>query len=1234
MLHDTQDISLINPTIGGKIFCELFINDSLIKVFLDTGASVSCIRTDVLKKFSKKPEIHKTDLELCAANRSSINVLGYIEAFIDFRTSTYPNFSKTVPLKHALIVCDGINQQCILGLDFLKVHQAVIDVTSKKLVLPDPQEQTRFEIPLIMTEFKRSNVEAIEINVVETKVNREVNLGFTPEQKETIKINPELCQEDQDMIFDVLNKHHKCFAWSVHDLRKSKLPEFRIEIIPGSVPYVAKWYRKSDQEQLIIKQQVDELLAANIIRPSDSQYACNPLVVAKKVPEGQPVEWRMVINYKGLNKITKPEQFEMTDIETLLHSLEGAKYFCKMDLFSGYYQLRVEEDSKKYTAFFTADNLYEFNYMPFGVRNAPAHFCRSVRQCFNDLIWRKVVILYMDDLLVAASDVHSLCEKLELVFARLSNFQLSVKPSKCSFGMYSVPLLGHIVSAEGVHTEPDRLETIQKLKAPTKVSELRSFLGFVGYYRKFVQNFSQIAQPLNVLLKKSTRFEWGTEQQQAYEELKARLVQPPILAHFDSKKSIEILSDASYKGLGGMLCQMHDGIRKPVCYASRTLAPAETRYSATDLECLCIVWLSQRFRHYIWNQPGLTFVTDCHALCALNKLAHPNSARLTRWQLRLQSLDFKIVYETGKNNHGPDCLSRLGWRDPTAEDEEDDPHTISEVADVDEVNSPPPLPSLCTVNAKDDLSMLLDAQMADPVTRTLIESCGKYTSDKKYTVSNGILYFQGKTDANPRFYVPAKLQLAFVKDMHESILLGHPGVPKTLDIIRARYYFPGLKKLVKEVVKTCLVCQKRKGNPEGRLGLTKNIFTEDMDIFDLVSVDISGPYPTSKRGNKYVILLVDYVSRFCIAKALRDTTADSCVRFLVEDVCCKFGLPRRILSDNGSCFTANLFKDLNTALGVKNVYTSPYHSEGNAVVEKEHFCYQQILSKFVTKNQRNWCKFLPSAIFGMNVTFQSSLKYSPHYIMFGREANLPLDITLDRVVNDPNVETRVAKMREVQKEASRNLTQALKAQKARRDLRYKNIEFQLDDLVMIHQNKVHLAETSRKLSLNWHGPYRIIEKLSPLNYVAKPVFDSKFPDRTHRVHISRLKRYHPSQELKGILWTSGDVPDSRSGGEPPPESFNSKESSESSSSESFSDDSNDDYSPEKERKIVRSKRQPKIISQDPVPEADPKPLVRKRGRPRKSKTNDKPLVTSSPDPEIALSTRSGRIVKKPTRLQQ
>lgn len=414
-----------------------------------------------------------------------------------------------------------------------------------------------------------------------------------------------------------------------------------------------------------VREHLKDMLDIGAIRESNCPLSSNVVIVGKK--DGAI---RFCVDFRTLNQRTKKDSYAIPRIEDTLHLLAGAKYFSKLDLKSGYWQVELAEEDKEKTAFQVGGlGFYECNRMPFGLCNAPATFQRLMERCMGDLNLQDCLI-YLDDIIIFSSDIDTHIQRLDFVFSRLAAYNLKLKPQKCEFFKTKTTYLGHVVSSEGIHADPAKTEAVMKWPIPKNVKDVRKFLGFVGYYRRFVKGFSSIARPLNDLLighptkknkgksQKKTPFQWTEIHQKSFEKLKKTLANPPVLAYADYSRPFVLHTDASSKGLGAVLYQKHDGKDCVIAYASRSLKQAERNYPAHKLEFLALKWAVTEKIHDYLNGAEFEVVTDNNPLTYVNTTAKLDATG-QRWMAALANYNFTPLYREGRNNSDADGLSRI-----------------------------------------------------------------------------------------------------------------------------------------------------------------------------------------------------------------------------------------------------------------------------------------------------------------------------------------------------------------------------------------------------------------------------------------------------------------------------------------------------------------------------------------------------------------------------------------------
>ncbi|CAA0806248.1 Uncharacterized mitochondrial protein AtMg00860, partial [Striga hermonthica] len=422
--------------------------------------------------------------------------------------------------------------------------------------------------------------------------------------------------------------------------------EFTIDLLPGAGPVSKDPYRMAPKELQELKTQIQELLNLGFIRPSVSPWRAPVLFVKKK-----DSSMRMCIDYRELNNLTVKNKYPLPRIEDLFDQLRGASVFSKIDLRSGYHQLKIKESDVSKTAFRTRYGHYEFVVMPFGLSNAPVVFMDLMNCVFHPYLDR-FIIVFIDDILVYSRDLEEHKEHLRIVLETLRREKLYAKFSKCEFWLDRVAFLGHIVTARGIEVDPGKIEAVSKWETPKNASDIRSFLGLAGYYRRFIEGFSKVAQPLTNLTKKNIKFVWSPQCESSFLELKRRLTSAPVLTIPDPTLEFTIYSNASKMGLGCVLMQQG----KVVAYASRQLKPHEVNYPTHDLELAAVVHALKIWRHYLYGGKCEIF-TDHKSLKYIFTQKELNM-RQRRWLELMKDYDCTISYHPGKANVVADALSR------------------------------------------------------------------------------------------------------------------------------------------------------------------------------------------------------------------------------------------------------------------------------------------------------------------------------------------------------------------------------------------------------------------------------------------------------------------------------------------------------------------------------------------------------------------------------------------------
>uniref|UniRef100_A0A667Y9Z6 Gypsy retrotransposon integrase-like protein 1 n=1 Tax=Myripristis murdjan TaxID=586833 RepID=A0A667Y9Z6_9TELE len=666
--------------------------------------------------------------------------------------------------------------------------------------------------------------------------------------------------------------------------------------------------------------------------------------------------------------------------------------------------------------------------MPFGLCNAPSTFQRLMERIFGDQHCQSL-LLYLDDVVVFSSTVEEHLDRLDVVLSRLQQEGLKAKLEKCSFFRPEVGYLGHIISKDGVATDPGKIEAVSKWQRPNHVSELRSFLGFASYYRRFVEGFAKLAAPLHRLVAELTGTKsrkpsgeslpaaWTEECEQSFEGLKSRLVSAPVLAYANFSLPFILEVDASYSGLGAVLSQEQDGKIRPIAYASRGLKPTErnmNNYSSMKLEFLALKWaMTEKFRDYLLGHKCVVYTDN-------NPLSHLSTAKLgateQRWAAQLAAFDFSIQYRPGSTNRNADALSRQHPASASVKDYVASgipiPEPLQQAIDANQATQAIQTTiSVLPCHTQTDLRVL---QETDPIIREFLQfwtrrkgpdAAERRQASKEVLVltrqwdriveRDGVLYrrvCRPEGEEVLQLVLPMSLKSQVLQQLHHEH--GHQGVERTTDLVHRRCYWPGMHQDIKQWCQECERCQVSKDTqPVARAYMGHLLASRPNEI---LAVDFTMLEP-SKNGMENVLVMTDVFSKYTQAVPTHDQQASTVAKVLVSEWFCKFGVPGRIHSDQGRNFESHLIQQLCSMYGIQKSRTTPYHPAGNGECERFNRTLHNLLRTLPVTKKRDWSCYLPQVTFCYNTTAHQSTGESPFFLMFGQDPRLPVDFLLGRV---------------------------------------------------------------------------------------------------------------------------------------------------------------------------------------------------------------------------------------------
>uniref|UniRef100_A0A7N2KR02 Uncharacterized protein n=1 Tax=Quercus lobata TaxID=97700 RepID=A0A7N2KR02_QUELO len=757
--------------------------------------------------------------------------------------------------------------------------------------------------------------------------------------------------------------------------------EHQILLKPGTQPTCQRPYRYPYYQKTEIETIVKDLLESGSIRNSQSPFA-SPVLLVRKA-DGS---WRMCVDYRALNNDTVKDKFPIPVVDELLDELSGAWVFSKLDLRSGYHQIRMKEEDVEKTAFRTHEGHYEFLVMPFGLTNAPSTFQSLMNDVFKPYL-RKFVLVFFDDILVYSRDMASHVLHLRSVLQVLLDHKLFAKRSKCTFACSEVEYLGHVISGNGVKTDPKKTQAMLDWPIPKTVKALRGFLGLTGYYRKFIKGYGSIAAPLTDLLRKDA-FEWTEQAGQAFQNLKQAVSQPPVLALPDFSQPFVIECDASGFGIGAVLMQQG----RPIAFYSQPLKGKSAHLSTYEKELLALVTAVRKWRPYLFGKP-FVIKTDHQSLKYLleQRIGTPMQQR---WITKLLGYSFLIDYKKGKENVVADALSRQGEKDHSDSDSillpqvdlvDSDDFSASELVHCDH--------SAFSLFCLDSLNSLFLISFPHPT--WLEELKASYTTDVevqdilqtlhsnpaavgKFSLQNGLLLYKG------RLYLGSNCSLKpkVLSLVHDSPLGGHSGYLKTYHRAKRDWFWKGMKKDLKEYIKGCEMCQRIKHETCKPAGLLQPLEIPHTP-WSSISMDFVEGLPKSLRHD-VVMVVVDRLTKYVHFIPLSHPyTAVKVASLFMTHIFRLHGLPASIVSDRDPVFTSRFWEELFRLQGVDLAMSSAYHPQSDGQTEVVNRSLEQYLRAFTGDKPKQWVEWLPLAEFWFNTNYHTATKVTPFEALYG-----------------------------------------------------------------------------------------------------------------------------------------------------------------------------------------------------------------------------------------------------------
>lgn len=884
-------------------------------------------------------------------------------------------------------------------------------------------------------------------------------------------------------------------------LETTPVLEMPIELT-SSTPIHQAPYRVPLKMREQLDNHIDNLLKAGIISESDSPYASPVVIVAKP----HSTETRMCIDFRKLNSITIRSTFPLPVIDDVLATLGKAKFFTTLDLKSAYFQCSVKEEDRPKTAFTTYRGHYQFNKVPFGLKNSATIFQRLITTALKDLInvccWS-----YIDDVIVYSDTFENHLKHLQQVFDRLDRAKLKMRPSKCHFLKSEIFYLGHRISSQGIKPDPRKVSVIENMSKPTTVKQVRRFIGLIQFYRKFIPNCAKICRPLTQLTRKNAKFHWTNEHDEAFLTLKRCLTTEPILAFPDINLPYNLYTDASRTSIGSVLTQVQNGGRERVIqFVSQQLSPSQQKWSTSEQEMWAIVYSIKKLRPYLFGAEA-TIYTDHKSLSYVLNSPNLTNAKLLRWAMIVSEHDFPIKYLKGKANAQADFLSRLYTRpnvdQATYLQENESPLTVQDsqvnaisntVGEEDTFALPHSIIDLVNLQYQDKNLQNIINKLSDPDLRPAERNrLDNFALTQEHLLCR--ITQPHKDSVLQQVVIPECLTEDLITLAHDHITSGHLSRDKTFARLASKYWFPNMWSRVEQHVKECIPCNSRKAR-------TQPVPLQFAPIpnfpFEVISIDLVGPLTETPRGNRFLLTIICNLTSWPEAIPIPTKEASVVAEALIQHFITRFGTPRVIVSDNGREFDNSLMKYLSNYFGFIHAKVCPYTPHSNGKIEKFNQVLVQMLSIFADSSHQNWDVTVNSLLNAYRTSVHSSLQHTPYFLVFGRECLNPVDTLLtprQKSYTDNPVATQMENLHKAYSLVRDKLKENRRQYKERYDRRAKQKSFEIGDPVYVAD-----LPTTDKLSSKSKPYYRIFQQLSPVKFRVKHAFS----DVTRDVHADHL----------------------------------------------------------------------------------------------------------------------------------
>lgn len=972
------------------------IQGAIVTALIDTGCDVNLIRSDAMKYIDSKYE-EDTSFKLKAAGGKTIETLGSFETTVNIDENDFA-------AKFYVVASHQIPVLAIIGKEL--IASAEVLIKDQKITFKKPDKNDENYLLNITIDGLKDTSEEIPNEVKKMIENYEPSRG----KKSNVELKLQLSDEE---------------------------------------PVCHQPRRLACKEKEIVEDQVKEWLKDGVVKECASEYSSAVVVVKKK--DGTS---RVCVDYRALNKKIIKDRFPVPLIEDQLDALQESQVFNTLDLKNSYFHVPVNQESQKYLSFVTHSGQYTFLKTPFGCCNSPRAFQRYVNDVFRVLMNEKIVLIYVDDIIVPAKDGAEAIQRLQRVFDCARDAGLQIKWSKCQFMKRSVEFLGYIVENGRIKPSPAKTEAVQRFPEPTTIKQIQSFLGLTGYFRKFIEGYSTIARPMSDLLRKDSKFAFGMEQKGAFSALKTKLSENPVLKIFDQKAETELHTDASKYGFGAVLMQRNNDDQQwhPVYFMSTKTSPTEEKYDSYTLETLAVIKAVEKFHVYLLDKK-FKIVTDCDAFTKTMEKRNI-IPKIARWVMFLQSYDYVVEHRSGSKMGHVDSLSRN---------------------------------AILVISAEENLASKIGALQRDDEKLRHIFKILETQQYEDYTLKSGVLFKYN--DGYEALVVPKAMEEEVIRVQHEN---GHFGAKKMEEQIKQQFYISSLKEKLKKCVKTCLKCILAENKCGKQEGFLHAIDKEDAPL-QTFHIDHIGPMTVTCKMYKFIFVVTDAFSKFTWLFPTKSTTSREVLEKM-KLMATTFGNPRRIISDKGSAFTSAEFESYCEEEGIEHVRTTTGMPRANGQVERVNRSLIPVLTKAAMDEPEKWYKHVSTVQQALNSTFHRSIANVPFKLLFGVAMRRKEDIKIGELLEE-NFRQQFLDERQQERDDARlqMLRVQQENQKGFNKRRRPAQSYKKGDLVAIKRTQF---ASGNKIATKYLGPYKITKAKNNERYDVEKVGHHEGPNKT------------------------------------------------------------------------------------------------------------------------------------------